>query len=294
MDIRQLRNFVVLAETLNYRRAAELLHITQPPLSSSIRKLEEQLGTALFARSRRGTVLTEAGAAALDDARRALQHINQFCRAAQAVDKGHAGVLRVAFVGSATYALLPRVIPEFKRHCPGVQLQLQDSTTRQILGMVERNDVDVGLVRTPVTADGAVTLTRIENDVFVAAVPADSALARKRRLMMNDLAEQAFIFYSRDVAAGLHDMAMLACRNAGFVPHVRQHAERVQTVISLVQSGLGVALVPSAAARQAIANVVFKPLHDSVESAPIGLAAVTLTGKETPAARRFLDILCSG
>lgn len=293
MDIRQLRNFVVLAETLNYRRAAELLHITQPPLSSSIRKLEEQLGTALFARSRRGTVLTEAGAAALDDARRALQHINQFRRAAQAVVKGEAGVLRVAFVGSATYALLPRVIPEFKRHCPEVELQLQDSTTVQILGMVERNEVDVGLVRIPATARGDIVLTKFENDVFLAALPADCSLARKRRLLLKDLAEQPFIFYSQEKAAGLHDMALLACRNAGFAPRVRQHAERVQTLISLVQSGLGVALVPSAAARQATANVVFKPLHDIVESAPIGLAAATLAGRETQAARRFLHIVCA-
>src|ERR1700712_4075223 len=109
MDPRQLRHFIALAETLNFHRAAERLHMAQPPLSASIRRLEEQVGVPLFTRNRRGTELTPAGAAALENARRAVFHNEQFALAAQAASRGEAGILRVGFVGSATYALMPRV-----------------------------------------------------------------------------------------------------------------------------------------------------------------------------------------
>lgn len=287
MDTRQLRHFVALAETLNYRRAAERLHIAQPPLSQSIRRLEQRLGVALFERDRRGTALTAAGAAALEDARRALFHAEQFGRVAQATASGEAGRLRVGFVGSATYALMPRLLPAFAQRYPGVELELAESTTRRILQQVERGELDIGLVRYPVAQAGGVALEPLQPDRFVAALRADSAWARKRRLGLAELADEPFVLFSPGEVPGLHAVALLACQRAGFLPRVHQQAVQVQTVVSLVESGLGVALVPSVAARHASAGVVFKPLHDLDEAAAIGIALAWRPAAATPATRRF-------
>lgn len=289
MDTRQLRHFITLAETLNFHRAAERLHMTQPPLSASIRRLEEQVGVALFTRNRRGTELTPAGSAALESARRAVFHGEQFALAAQAASRGEAGVLRVGFVGSATYALMPRVLPRFRQRYPGVQLQLGESTTARIVEMVESGDVDVGLVRFPIGQACKARILPAERDVFVAALPIGHPLARRRRLTLADLSEEAFVMYGATAVPGMHAAALLACQQAGFIPNVQQEAVQVQTLISLVESGMGVALVPSVTARQATRNVVLKSLVGSGSQTVIGIALALPPGGQTAAALRFHD-----
>lgn len=291
MDTRQLRHFVALAETLNYHRAAERLHIAQPPLSASIRRLEEQLGVQLFERTRRGTTLTAAGAAALDDARRALFHAEQFGRTATAAAQGEAGVLRIGFVGSATYALMPQVMPLFRQRFAQVQLSLAESTTSRIVELLDKGDIDVGLLRFPLTQAGDVRVVPVERDVFVAALPQDSPLARRPRLALADLAQEPFVLYSAAEVPGMHAAVLLACQQAGFMPRVQQEAVQVQTVVSLVESGLGVALVPSVASRHVARNVTFKPLHGAGGGTEIGIALAWRPEAETPAARRFRETL---
>lgn len=294
MDTRQLRRFVALAETLNYHRAAELLHMAQPPLSVSIRQLEEQVGVRLFERTRRGTSLTAAGAAALDDARRALFHTEQFGRTALAAANGDAGTLRIGFVGSATYALMPQVMPLFRQRYPAVQLELIESTTSRICALVNNGDIDAGLLRFPITQAGRAQIAPIERDVFVVALPADHALARRRaRLALADLANEPFVMYSAQEVPGLHAVAMQACQQAGFVPRVQQEAVQVQTVVSLVESGFGVALVPSVAMRHATRNIVFKPLQGAGAGTAIGIALAWRSDTETPTAKRFRETLLS-
>jgi len=291
MDIRQLRHFVVLAETLNYHQAAQRLHMSQPPLSVSIRKLEERLGVRLFERTRRGTELTAAGQAALEDARRALFHVEQVGRTATAADCGEAGTLRVGFVGSATYALMPRLVPAFRARYPDVQLILVESTTRQLLEDIERGGIDAGLLRFPVTRASTASILLAERDVFVAALPAWHPLARKRRIPLGALANEPFVLYSAAAVPGLHAMTLLACQRAGFVPQVQQEAVQVQTVVSLVGSGLGVALVPSVTLRHATEGVVFRPLQGPGAETQIGIALAWRSDRETPATRRFRETL---
>jgi DNA-binding transcriptional LysR family regulator len=287
MDTRQLRHFIALAETLNFHRAAERLHMSQPPLSASIRRLEAQLGVPLFVRNRRGTELTPAGAAALEDARRAVFHGEQFARAAQAASRGEAGTLRVGFVGSATYALMPRVLPRFRERYPGVQLALAESTTARIVERVESGDIDVGLVRFPIGRACRARVFPVERDVFVAALPAGHRLARKRRLALADLADEPFVMYGAVEVPGLHSAALMACQQAGFLPRVQQDAVQVQTVISLVESGLGVALVPSVATRHTTREIVFKPLAGAGSQTAIGIALMLPPDAQTSAAQRF-------
>ena len=291
MDLRQLRQLVVLAETLNFRRAAERLHIAQPPLSISIRRLEESLDARLFERGRRGVRLTEAGRAALPDARLAIFHAEQARRAVRTAAAGETGTLRVGFVGSATYALLPRVLPEFRRRFPRVQLELTESTTTRILARVEEEAFDVGIVRYPVVRATPLQLQTIERDVFAAVLPARHRLARSRRLALADLAAEPFVFYSAAEVPGLHTVALLACQSAGFTPQVSQEAVQVQTVVSLVESGFGVALAPSVARRHAPERVLFRKLSDPTSALAVGLALVYKAETETVLVKRFREAL---
>jgi DNA-binding transcriptional LysR family regulator len=291
MDTRQLRHFVAVAETLNFHRAAQRLHMSQPPLSASIRRLEEQLGVALFERTRRGTVLTAAGTAALEDARRALFHAEQFGRVAAATARGEAGSLRIGFVGSATYALMPRVLPAFRARYPEVQIALAESTSSRLLDEVQQGHVDAALLRYPLVRAHAAQVLVVEHDVFVVALPARHRLTRQRQLALADLRDEPFVLFGAQAVPGLHAMALLACQQAGFVPQVQQEAVQVQTVVSLVASGMGVALVPSVAARHATRGLSFRPLTGPGADTEIGIALAWREERETPAARRFRETL---
>ncbi|WP_423194164.1 LysR family transcriptional regulator [Cupriavidus sp. H18C2] len=290
MDLRQLQQFVVLAETGNFHRAAEQLHMAQPPLSISIRKLEASLGTPLFLRTTRGVRLTQAGEAALDDARRALFHAAQVRAAAQSAAHGERGALRIGFVGSATYALLPRLIPAFREAHPGIELILHESTSASILERIGRGLLDAGLVRFPILDSGPFQLLPLESDTFMAAVPADSPYAAHDSIALKALAAEPFIMHPHADVPNLRAVAMLLCQQAGFVPRIAQEAVQVQTIVSLVESGLGVALVPGVTARYTTRRVRFLRLSSPRPAARIGIALATQQDADDRHVQRFIAV----
>jgi DNA-binding transcriptional LysR family regulator len=241
MDLRQLRYFVVLAETLNFRRAAERLNISQPPLTVAIQKLEEELGAPLFTRNSRGVELTAVGDAALPSARLALAQADQVRQAVRGCSEGQRGRLTVGFA-SAAYALLPRVASAFRRRHPHVELILEESTTTEIGRRLRLRQLDAGLVRLPLLDPVHVETTVIEVDELVAALPESHPLARRRSIPLDLLAQEPFVGYQQDDVVQAAILA--ACQAAGFAPRIAQQAGQTHTVISLVQSGLGVGLVP--------------------------------------------------
>jgi DNA-binding transcriptional LysR family regulator len=291
MNLQQMKQLVALAETLNFRRAAERLHMAQPPLSVSIRRLEEELDARLVVRERRGLRLTPAGEAVLAHARQITFHAEQVKRAASSASTGTSGRLRIAFVGSAAYSLFPRVLPVFRERFPQVELELREGTTTQMLRQVERGDVDLALVRYPVVEATTALLRPVEPDVLVAALPATSPLARKRSLRLRDLADEPFVVYSATAAMNLRVQIAGACSAAGFTPRIAQEAVQVQTVLSLVGSGVGVALVPSLSRMQAPAGVEFHKITDGGERLDTALAAATHPHNEPAAAVRFREVL---
>ncbi|MGH8807899.1 MAG: LysR family transcriptional regulator [Noviherbaspirillum sp.] len=287
MDLRRIRHFVVLAETLNFRRAAERLHMAQPPLTVSIQKLEAELGTKLFVRGSSGVTLTPSGQAALVEARRLLFHGCQFAQSARSALDGTGGSLHVGFVGSTTYGMLQKLVPLFRTEYPGVELILREATSARIVQLLEEDALDIGLVRTPLLQSSKTGLVPLERDEFVAALPHGNQLAAKEPLKLGDLAGESFIMYVRTEAAGLYTAAMLACQQAGFLPRVTQEAVQIQTVLSLVESGLGVALVPSVMQHFVSDKIVYRALADCPPAAEIGLALVYRPEMESPAAQRF-------
>jgi DNA-binding transcriptional LysR family regulator len=287
MDVRQLRQFVVLAETLNFRRTAELLHMSQPPLSVAIRKLEDSFGMPLFERSTRHVKLTEAGDAALEDVRKALFHLDQAQRHARETVEGVRGLLRVGCVGSATLSLIPRILPSFRQRYPGIDLVLRDYPSNRIIEEVERGLLDVGLVRSPIIDRYQVSSVLLEADRLIAVVPAGNVLATREQIALADLADSPFVSYSREEATGLHYAVSSACQAAGFIPRVVQESTQIQATISLVAAGLGVALIPSLHGRRRVDGVHFLSLTDASLGPDIGLSLIFSTQTETGISRAF-------
>ncbi len=290
MDLRRIRHFNVLAETLNFSRAAERLHIAQPALSVSIQKLETELGTKLFERTPSGVVLTASGQAALVEARRLLYHGEQLQRSVRDAAQGTGGRLRIGFVGSAIYRAIPSLIPPFRARYPGVELVLREETSTAIIAKLGEEALDIGIVRTPLLQSHGATLLTLQRDRFIAALPKDHPLAARAQLHLADLTKEPFIMYSAEQATGLHASAMAACEAAGFVPDVAQQATQVPTVVALVESGLGVALVPEVMRGQREPQVAYRELRDEREPAQTTLALAWMEGSESPAAQRFIEL----
>src|SRR5579862_1801993 len=187
-DLKRIHQFVILAETLNFRRAAERLNMAQPPLSVSIQKLEAELGTKLFVRGTEGVSLTPGGQAILKDARQLLFHGSQLHETANGLRNGTGGTLQVGFVGSTTYGLLQKLLPLFRAEYPGVELLLREATSVAILQQLEDKALDVGLVRVPLVQASSATLVPLETDEYVAALPRGNRLSSKGSLKLSEMA----------------------------------------------------------------------------------------------------------
>lgn len=279
----------MLAETLNFSRAAERLHIAQPALSVSIQKLENEFGTRLFERTSSGVLLAPAGKAGLIEARRLMYHGEQLQRSVTAAADGTGGQLRIGFVGSAIYRLIPTLIPGFRTLYPDVELVLREATSASIIAMLNEEALDLGIVRTPLLQAHGATLRTLQRDRLLLALPNTHALAGRKDLSLAELAGEAFIVYVAVEAAGLHACAMSACGAAGFVPQVAQEAIQVATVLALVESGLGVALVPEVVQGYGAQRVTLRNVHKD-DATDTTLALAYVAGHESPAAQRFVEV----
>ncbi|HYN11034.1 MAG TPA: LysR family transcriptional regulator [Burkholderiales bacterium] len=261
-DTRQLRYFVALAERLHFGRAAAALHISQPPLSRAIRGLEEQLGARLLTRSRRKVELTPEGARFYDEAKRLLDQLERAAREVGAMAAGESGRLRLGFVSLADYGVLPGLLKAFKAARPGVSLALREMLSPEQAAALAAGELDFGLLLPPVA--GELEHLVVQSEKFVAALPARHAAARRRgRVAMRDLAGEAFVMVPREIAPGLYDIVAGLAERAGFSLQLAQEAIQMQTVVSLVSSGLGVAIVPASIANLGRRGVVYRELADA-------------------------------
>ncbi len=291
MELRQLRHFSVLAETLNFSEAAGRLHIAQPALSVSIQKLEAEIGARLFHRKTREVRLTEQGRVALSYARQAIANAEELRRSARSFAAGEVGRLRIGFVTSATYRLFPQRLPEFRRRFQRVELELYEGNTQQTLSLVDSGRLDVGIVRYPLLAKRAYLPITSEADKLVAVMQPDHPLARKAALRIADLkGEQMILFSAKDVTS-LNSLIMLACERAGFVPNVSQEAIHFQTIVSLVRSGFGIGIVPAVCQLAYGDALAFRPISGAGRSLDVGLGIVRAEGASTPLATHFIDAL---
>src|SRR5471032_799895 len=257
-DLRQLRQFIAVAEHLHYGRAAAALHISQPPLSRSIQDLEARLGARLLERSRRKVELTAAGAWYLEEARQVLARLERAGRSVAERSAVGAGALRIGFVTIADYSVLPGLLSRFKAANPGVSLALRELVTETQLEALGAGDLDLGFVLPPLPAREVESIA-VNREPLVVALPSRHPLARERGpLGVRTLAEEPFVMVPANLARGLSDVVLGLCARAGFAPRVAQEAVQMQTVVSLVSSGLGVAIVPASLLNLRRKGVVYR------------------------------------
>lgn len=289
MNLQQLRQLVALADTLNFRRAAEKLNMAQPPLSISLAKLEAEFGVRLFARDRRKVALTAAGAAALPHAAQALFHIEQVKAAVRESLLGSTGRLRIGFVGSATYSLLPKLLSGFCLEYPNIDLSLEESYTTALLQKLSDREIDAALVRTPVLGDLDAELHVLEHDSLVAVVKSPGPYDDRSSIDISELRDAPLITHPESAVPNMRAVMMLMCHEAGFQPNVVQEAIQAQTMISLVQSGIGVALVAGVTRHYSATNIKFLKIKGSEHSNRIGLALAIPRDQRSRVTEKFLE-----
>jgi len=263
VDLRRLRYFVAVAEALHFGRAAARLHISQPPLSRQIQQLEREMGAMLFRRSKRRVELTDAGAYLLEQARRMLAEADTLATRTRRVESGEIGRLTLGFISSVDYSILPGLLSAYRTAQPGVTLELRELTSDVQLRELHEGRIDAGMLLAPVD-DSTLAMLPLLREPLLAALPADDALARSRAaLPLASLAKRPFVIFPRTVAPGLYDGIIEFCRQAGFTPRVAQEAIQMQTIVSLVSAGLGVALVPASLRDMGRRGVAYRRLRES-------------------------------
>src|SRR3954470_18201094 len=266
-DFRQLRYFIAVAERLHFGRAAAALHISQPPLSRAIRALEEQLGAVLLARSRRRVELTPEGTHFLAEARRIVEHLERAAAELRGMAAGEGGRLRIGFVSLADYGVLPELLKAYKAAQPGVALALREMLSPEQASALATGALDFGLLLPPVANAEDLEHLVVQRERFLVALPSRHRLARASRkaagkLALRELAGEAFVMVPREIAPGLYDIVSGLAARAGFSLNVAQEAIQMQTVVSLVSSGLGVAIVPGSLANLGRRGVVYREIAD--------------------------------
>ena len=272
-DLWQLRYFMAVAEHLHFGRAAAALHISQPPLSRAIRALEERLGVTLFARNRRRVELTPSGERLLEEARRTVTQLERAVLELRGVAAGESGRLRIGFVSLADYGVLPGLLKAYKAARPGVQLALREMLSPEQAMALAAGELDFGLLLPPVSSAEPLEHLVVQRERFVAALPARHRLAGARGpLAMSELAGESLVMVPREIAPGLYDIVSGLAARAGFSLNVAQEAIQMQTVVSLVSSGLGAAVVPSSVANLGRRGVVYRKLADRHPTLELWLA----------------------
>lgn len=271
MELRHLRYFVTVAEQLHFGRAAAALHISQPPLTRQIKQLEHELGVTLFERSNRRVELTAAGKVALEDAQRVLAQADALGTRAREVSRGSLGELSVGFISVADYNVLPPLLQAYRSRYPRVRLSLREATSDVQLEALRAERLDIGIVLAPVS-DAQLAFRPLLHEPLVAALPASHRAGSLTRLPIKLLAAQPFILFPRPLAPGLYDAIIGACNRAGFEPAIAQEAIQMQTIVSLVSVGMGVALVPASLMHLRRTGVIYKPLQEKTPLVTTGLA----------------------
>jgi DNA-binding transcriptional LysR family regulator len=260
---RRLGYFVAVAEELSFTRAAQRLHMAQPPLSQQIALLEKEVGTPLFDRSRRTIRLTAAGAALLPEARRLLTDLDETVRMVRSVGDGTVGRLTVGFVPSAINGVLPDLLREFRTTHPAVELTLREMAPDALLRAVHDRRLDLAVLYLPIS-EPDLAQRRLASEDLLLALPEAHPAATAPTIALSDVADEPFVLPERHDVPGLHAAITGLFADAGVTPRIAQRGVwLIQTVLGLVAAGTGLAVVPSSAATLQRKGVVLRELEEA-------------------------------
>lgn len=271
MELRHLRYFVAVAETLHFGRAAEALGIAQPPLSQQIRQLEEELGIQLLHRTnKRQVLLTDAGQIILEEAHRTLAAAERVIQTARRAARGEVGRLDIGLASLASYTVALEILRTFRERFPHVSLLLTELQTADQVRKLCAGHLNLGFIYPPIDTD-ELTLECVQKEPLVAVLPMSHPLSAQEQLPLEALSNEFFILFPRHMGPGLYDQIVGLCRRSGFRPRVIQEANHIQTIVGLVSIGVGVSLLPASIQNLHRTGVVYRSLqtkdHNLVEMA---------------------------
>lgn len=293
IDMRAWRQFAAVAQELHFGRAAQRLHITQPPLTQGIATLERNLGLRLFDRTQRSVQLTAAGAALLPEVLDLLARAQALPGRAQAAAAGELGRLRLAFVSTVGFGLLPQWVRAFRAQWPGVQLELIEATGDVQLDALERGDIDAGLLlHSPGQVPPGLAHLCVAREPLVLALPEHHALAAVHvPLDWVALLDAPLVIFPRRSVASLYDAIVELYHAAGRTPRVAQEAIQMQTIVNLVSAELGVAWVPASVRQFQRHGVVYRDMADHAAVPWCETSLVWPSGHDVPALARWTEFV---
>ena len=243
MEIRDLRCFMTLCEELNFRRAAEKLHMSQPPLTRLISRLEQELGVALFTRTTRSVELTESGKVLLKEAKELLCHVDETARRVRHATSEASKRLRIGYVPLALYTVLPKLLSQCREHFEAVELDVCQRTTMTLVNELHSAEIDIGFVYMPVYSPLLKTKI-VYREPMKLAVPTDHLLANQPSVQLRDFASETFIMHPRSENPAMYDDILQCCTTAGFSPRIRQKSTD-QSCMALLAAGQGIHFIAS-------------------------------------------------
>jgi len=289
MELRHLRYFVAVAHHLNYSEASRRLHVAQPAISQTILDLEEELGAKLLLRTKRSVQLTVAGVAFLQEAEDILRHATEAGQLARRAARGEIGHLGIGFFGTASGPFLPSLVQSYRQKFPDVQLQLYEMTPDQQLAAFDDGRIDLGFSRKlPPDRRDEFEEQNVYTDELGIALSRMHRLAGQKVVRLKSLASEPFVQFHRKGARTLFDEVIAVCRRAGFSPRIVNEPDFMATVLTLVESGLCVSIVP-----RCVASLNRPVLIRSIipKSAQIPLCVVWRKSSDNPAMLAFLEVL---
>ena len=286
MEIRQMRYFLAVAETLHFRRAADLLHLSQPSLSLQIRQMEEELGAQLFERTQRRVRLTAAGEALVPRLRTLLRSLDEAINETQRIDRGLAGPLTMGFVSTALVGRLPGAMKELQTTTPGLRLQLKECDPREQIAQLMQGRLEIAFIHGQLEERSLETLV-LQRDRMIAALPED--VAPEGEVDLRAFAGYTSIMPSPVTAFGFFDHVQRAYQQAGVSPAHSIHTNLIIGGINLVAAGIGIALVPSSFEQMRVPGVAYRPL--AVTPPAVELLAVWKRDDASAMLNRFVEIL---
>jgi DNA-binding transcriptional LysR family regulator len=292
MELRHLRYFKTVATELHFGKAAEKLHISQPPLTKQIQDLETELDFKLFDRTKRSVALTPAGQAFLVEVNQIFQQLDRAIDIGSKTSRGELGQISIGFVGSATYNILPVMLQQFRDRYPDVRLELHELTTDRQLIWLREGSIDIGLIRPPIIGPDFDSQIVFQESLVI-ALPTNHHLAIAESIDLATLAADAFILFPRELAPGLYDPIIAICQAAGFSPHVVQECIQMQTIVSLVSANMGVSILPASIQEAQRQGVVYKPIRSSTLTVDklATIALIWRTNDNSPPVNRFLEVV---
>jgi DNA-binding transcriptional LysR family regulator len=287
-DLNQLRCFVTVAEELHFGRAAARLNMTQPPLSRQIQVLEHIIDAPLLERTSRSVRLTPAGRSFLPEARRILKLAESASQVAHRIALGKTGSLKIGFTAAAAYGYLPELIAACRTKLPEVDFSLKEMVSGEQFEALSSGQIDAGLLRPPIARPELVS-RRVLAEPLLAAIPKKHPLASVEALSIRDFDGQPFIMYSPYESRYFHDLLVAQFSRADILPRYVQQLSQIHSILAMVRAGLGLAIVPAAAASLKIADVRLRPLKLRSPN-PVELFLVWPREHDNPLLSSLIDV----